>query len=129
MSKRLSCLAAVLSFVVFTGIGSRFDSLANGQKPIVTRWMHPLGLPKPLHVPLEIYELLRLRRVPELSLQRLQEQALDRGRICIVVHQSVYNDILPGLLQYQSDLTSSGFSVVTYEYITGPPRRSSSLLI
>jgi hypothetical protein len=41
-------------------------------------------------------------------MDREPEEDSGRGRICIVVHQDVYDGILPGLLQYHSDYVSAG---------------------
>ena len=52
----------------------------------------------------------------------------DQGRVCILVHSSVYPEISSSLDQYQTDLEYQGFSSVLYQYTSGTAAEVRSFL-
>ena len=89
------------------------------EEPVVTRWMDPLGRPRPRHEPLLIQEPLKLEQMKLKHAAGVTADASTTGRICIVVHKDIYSSIASNLNQYQTDLISAGFSVLVYQYSAG----------
>lgn len=85
----------------------------------VTRWLDPLGLPKPLHKPMALFEQLSLEKVDLPSEKYLQSLGKSLGRVCIIIHQDVATELKSSLIQYESDLMDMGFTTITYLYFMG----------
>jgi len=114
----LRCFFNLLFIVAFILITSNIFAK---EAPQVTRWIHPEGIPKPTHEPLRIIEPFNITFVQQhKSSGYIPVPALE-GRICLIVHSSVYSPISTSLTQYQHDLAVMGFSTIVYEYSSGTP--------
>ncbi len=112
----------VLSLITTVTVAADGEDKAAARKngePVVTRWMDPLGRPRPHHEPLFIQESLQLEQVKLKYPKGFIADASTIGRICIVVHKDIYSSIASNLNQYQTDLISAGFSVLVYQYSAG----------
>lgn len=90
---------------------------AAGSAPPVTRWTHPMGLPREMH------DLPRFGGELELKAVRCGSAARDgfatAPRVCVVVHQDVQSPLAMALDAYTADLSQSGFSAIVYSYQSG----------
>ena len=102
---------------------------AEENEPAVTRWMSPDNIPKPLHRTFETVLPPRWQKVAKRSLSDPIPPEVHAGRICIVVHQDIYNDISAALSQYEANLQYTGFDTVTYTYVPGTPEDLRAHLI
>jgi hypothetical protein len=102
--------------------------LGKGKAPAVTRWMDPLGRPRPLHRAARPAEPLQLREITPLPGGRWKEKGLGTGRVCIIVHENIVSDIQAGLTQYESDLAATGFTPITSVYASGSPEEIRAYL-
>lgn len=92
--------------------------------PPVSRWVDPLNRPPVRHSVSKATGPLDLRAVPPAfpkGTARGDEPGPSAGRICIVVHEEVYDLIFDGLGQYEADLAAMGYGVVTLVYASGSP--------
>ena len=129
--KKISLMVVVVVLSVITTAAADGQCKAAAQKneePMVTRWMDPLGRPRPRHEPLFFQEPLQLEQVKLKHPEGFTAQASTTGRICIVVHQDIYSSIASNLSQYQTDLISAGFSVLVYQYSAGSAESLRSYL-
>ncbi|MFC2171136.1 PKD domain-containing protein [Acidobacteriota bacterium] len=119
---RTSLLPVLISCVFILGVWIQAMP-ARGQSadaPALTRWIDPLDRSRPLHEPpMTVLPLKLLVRDSEKTIMEGAEDAGAQGRLCIVVHQDVYQDTLPGLEQLKQDLTSTGYTVLIREYVSG----------
>ncbi|MBP7866975.1 MAG: BACON domain-containing protein [Acidobacteria bacterium] len=90
---------------------------AAGIPPAVTRWMHPLGLPREIHDVPRFGGSLEMEAVACVSASR--ESVATPPRICVVVHQDVQGALATGLDAYLADISQSGFSAVVYAFQSG----------
>ena len=97
--------------------------------PVFTRWMDPSGRPEPQHVPLQPAGPLHLEKVALLEEGATVFSGTTSGRICLVVHESVFSAIDSKLVRYESDLVAMGYSVETNVYSSGPAEELRSYLL
>jgi hypothetical protein len=100
----------VLAFQVIT---------AFPQEPVVTRWMDPLGRPRPAHAPDLAGGILRLTRTAPRAEQEPIAPGAETNRVCLVVHSNVVEAIGSALDQYRADLDAAGYAVLLYTYESG----------
>ena len=106
---------------------SPFAEGGEAKPPEFTRWMDPSGLPEPLHRLPSPAGPLSIDKVPSYGSDAAASKAR-MGRICVVVHEGVYDAVSPELQQYAADLADAGFSVETYVYTDGSPEELRSHL-
>ena len=86
------------------------------QEPVATRWISESGGQKPLHQAVQPNVKIQMK----LLTPRLKTSTRSfSGRICIVVDSNVYNNISAQVNQYAADLSTDGYSTVTYLYESG----------
>ena len=119
--KRKKSYFLIVSIILFSLICSFNLVWAEEGAPVVTRWMSPNNMAKPFHEPLQTVHPSILNKIYQKAMLRSVSPGINSGRICIVVHQDIYNDITAALSQYDLDLQSTGFNTVTYTYVPGTP--------
>ncbi len=82
--------------------------------------MSPDGLPKPTHKASTDNSPLVMDG-PSFGALASQPLAAANGRVAIIVHNSIYDAVLPSIADLAADLAADGWSAVIYRYIAGGP--------
>jgi len=106
------CLATV--FIVPLGAS------ADVGIPKVTRWIESSGAVRPSHVSAAIDEPLLIKGVAG-SYKRSADSSGNKKRVCLVVHEDVYDAISSELSIFRSDIRDQGYDVLTKVYVSGSP--------
>ncbi|MFC2173272.1 hypothetical protein ACFLU6_11665, partial [Acidobacteriota bacterium] len=97
--------------------------------PVFTQWIDSEGSQMTAHEPLAFSRPLQIWEASRLQPAKQLPQEAGSSRICIIVHQNIYQAVYAGLDQYERDLAAQGFSVLTLEYASGSPEEIRSYLM
>ncbi|OGV45718.1 MAG: hypothetical protein A2X46_09440 [Lentisphaerae bacterium GWF2_57_35] len=106
-------------------IGSTAEAAKERPLPVVTRWMDPLGGPKPSHEAPACTGSLAGRLITD---AKLMGASSGSNRVCLVVHSNVLVAISNKLESYRQALCLDGWTPVVYRYDSGSAESLRSYL-
>ncbi len=95
---------------------------------VPTEWLSPDGLPEPIHEVPHYFGPLIIKECSPPKCYPSMRPASTIGRVAVVVHSAIYNDISESLHDYQRDLLGAGFMPVVYQFTNGTPEELRAYL-
>ncbi|MCK5852379.1 hypothetical protein KAH27_05040 [bacterium] len=112
LSNKVTCYCAVIT--IFCCLSVAEDKTDHAPTP--TKWISTTQETRPLHDAVPPDTKINLELLPK-KIMALNAQLT--GRICLIVNSNIYNGITTEINQYSTDLSTAGYSTITYLYESG----------
>lgn len=123
-------MLVLLTFLVYvSGSLAQVSDDNVGSAPIPTRWMHPLQQQRSMHLVPSSEPLLLMQSAEKpIPPEVIPVPPVNRGRLCLIVEDALYESIALNLNRYSQDLRIKGYTVLIYRYVSGSPENIRAYL-